>query len=272
MTEETAYLVRQHYEAAEEPLAVITRLLDALPSGSLSALQIAGLDQFHVGGLAATKALAELADIKPQMMVLDAGSGLGGPSRFLAETYGCAVTGIDLTSSFVAVSQMLGERSGLRNLRYQVGDLLALPFEDAQFDVVWTQHVAMNIQDRAALYQEFWRVLKPGGTLAFYDVLAAHDGAEPHFPVPWAERSDVSFLLTPSKTKAALAQAGFTVRTWNDVTAQTLTGFGQGPPPAAPGLSLATVMGPRFAEMAANLARSLREGRVCLVMGICKHS
>lgn len=274
--DDTAKLVQQHYEAAEDAadlVSKVARMLEALPDGPVSAFQVAGLDQFHVRGLAATKELAALAEIGREMTVLDAGSGLGGPSRFLASAYGCAVTGVDLTPSFVAVSQLLAERTGLSDLvRYKVGNLLALPFKDAQFDLVWTQHVVMNIQNRRQLYQEFQRVLKPGGILAFYDVLAAHDDSEPHFPVPWAESSAASFLLTPAKTKAALAMAGFTVRIWSDVTAETLVGFSQTQPAAAPGFSLATVIGPRFGEMAANLARSLREGRISLVMGICGRS
>src|SRR6266568_3505896 len=94
--------------------------------------------------------------------------------RNLAETRGCHVTGVDLAPSFVAVAKLLAERTGMAGLvSYQVGDLLALPFADARFDVVFTQHVVMNIPDRDQVYREIARVLKPGGRFGFYDVLAA---------------------------------------------------------------------------------------------------
>ena len=264
--------VRQHYEKNEADASLaskVTRILDSLPEGSVDSSQLAGLDQFHVMGLEATKQLAQMAGIESGAAVLDAGSGLGGPSRYLASTYGCRVTGVDLSPSFVTVAQLLAQRTGLHALvSYQTGDLLALPFTDSRFDVVWTQHVVMNIPDRERVYREFRRVLKPGGKLAFYDVLATDAKPELHFPVPWSESSGTSFLLTQDETNSVLARAGFTVTTWNDVTAEALTWMGQ-QRPAAQGLNLGVVMGPRFGEMGANLARNVREGRVRFVMAVC---
>jgi sarcosine/dimethylglycine N-methyltransferase len=227
------------------------------------------LDQFHVMGLAATEQLAQIAGIERGATILDAGSGLGGPSRYLASTYGCRVIGVDLTPSFVAVAQLLAQRTGLNTLvSYQIGDLLALPFPDSCFDAVWTQHVVMNIPDRERVYREFRRVLKPGGKLAFYDVLATDAKLELHFPVPWAENSETSFLFTQDETSSVLATAGFTITTWNDVTIEALNWIGQ-QRPSTQGSSLGVVMGPRFAEMGANFARNTREGRVRFVMGVC---
>jgi sarcosine/dimethylglycine N-methyltransferase len=125
---------------------------------------------------------------------------LGGPSRYLASNYGCHVTAVDLSPSFVTVAQLLARRTGLHALVcYQTGDLLALLFADSRFDVVWTQHVVMNIPDRERVYGEFRRVLKPGGKLAFYDVLATDAKPELHFPVPWSESGQVGapIGLTP---------------------------------------------------------------------------
>lgn len=272
MMNELSQLTRQHYEkneAGTSLVAKVSTVLDSLPEGAVDSLQLAGLDQFHVMGLEATKQLAQIAGLERGTTVLDAGSGLGGPSRYLASTYGCRVVGVDLSPSFVAVAQLLAQRTGLNALvSYQTGDLLALPFPDRGFDVVWTQHVVMNIQDRERVYREFRRILRSDGKLAFFDALAADTKPELHFPVPWAESSGTSFLLSAGETSSVLATAGFTITTWNDVTADALNWIGQQRPPAQ-GLSLGVVMGPRFGEMAVNLARNTQEGRVRFVMAVC---
>ena len=82
-------LTRQHYEkneAGANLVSKVSKILDSLPDGSVDSLQLAGSDQFHVMGLAATEQLAQIAGIKRGATILDAGSGLGGPSRYLAST------------------------------------------------------------------------------------------------------------------------------------------------------------------------------------------
>ena len=272
--QDTLELIRQHYEQDQDSASLvskITQILDALKDGPVNPSQLAGLDQFHVRGLSATKELAKVAGIQRGATILDAGSGLGGPSRCLAYAYDCSVVGVDLAPSFVAVSQLLAEKTGLSALvSYQVGDLSDLPFPDRRFDLVWTQHAVMNIHDRERLYREFRRVLKPGGKLAFYDVLAANGKPELLFPVPWAQNSGTSFLLTETETIAVHERVGFTISAWNGVTMEALTWIGQQKPPLPQALSLVTVMGTRFADMAANLVANIRKGRVRLVMGVCK--
>ena len=92
------------------------------------------LDQFHTRGLAATAELAELAGITADMSVLDVGSGVGGPARFLAATYGCHVTGVDLSEPFVDAARYLTERTGQSGqVSFQVASALELPFDDGSF-------------------------------------------------------------------------------------------------------------------------------------------
>ena len=265
-------LTRQHYEKNEAGASLVSKvskILDSLPDGSVDSLRLAGLDQFHAMGLAATEQLAQTAGIQRGSAILDAGSGLGGPSRYLVSTYGCRVTGVDLSPSYVAVAKLLAQRTHLDELvSYEVGDLSVLPFGDSSFDVVWTQHVVMNIPERERLYLEFRRVLKSGGKLALFDVLATDANLKPHFPVPWAENGETSFLFTEAETITALQRAGFTVAAWNDVTTEVAEWFGQQRPPAND-FSLGIILGPRLAEMLANLARNIREGRVRFVMGVC---
>ena len=268
-----AETVRDHYQAAIDDrsalLARISAAVDAMEP-PIDARRLAPLDQFHMGGLAATVAFAERVGIDADAKVLDAGSGLGGPARYLGETFGCRVEGVDLSPDYVAIAQLLTERAGLSDfVMFREGDLMQLPFEDAAFDLVWTQHVAMNIADRAGLYRELRRVLKPGGRLAFYDPLAADGHPDVTYPVPWAQTPGTSTLLTADETRAMLEGAGFSLTTLDDVTDEAMGWAArQGPPTQPGGANAGMIVGARMAEMAANFARNLREGRVRLAIGI----
>lgn len=269
-------VVRKHYEGDAGDLDLVTRVdqvLQQLGEGRITSEQLAGLDQFHSGGLKTTAEFLKLLDIKSQMHVLDAGSGLGGPSRYTAEHYDCQVTGVDLTESFVAVARRLAERTGMSDrVKYQVGNLLALNFPDEQFDVAYTQHVVMNISDREQVYSEMLRVLKPGGKFGFFDVLATDAKPAPLYPLPWAESSGSSILLTEAETHEALEKVGFVVETWKDVTQEVIKWFDTVQLPALQGTSqgptLKLVMGARFAQMGENFSRNLREQKLRLVMAV----
>src|SRR5438876_8319301 len=89
-------------QAILDALAALGKDLDAL-----SVDDLAPLDQFHGGGKPATLRLARLAALKPGMHVLDVGGGFGGPARTLAAEFGCRVTSIDLTPTYVEAARML---------------------------------------------------------------------------------------------------------------------------------------------------------------------
>lgn len=260
--------VESHY-ASRSLVDTVLAAVDAagLPAGLLKTGDLAPLDQFHVRGLSATKELAALAGIDATSRVLDVGSGIGGPSRHLAESFGCQVVGIDLTAEYCRVAEALTARTGLADkVSFKAANALDLPFEDGSFDVVWTQHVAMNIADRPRLYSEMYRVLKKGGRLALYDAIGI-DGREPLYPVPWARDPSTSFLLNAEATRAVLEKSGFTIRTWRDVSEESRQWFAaQKPPATPPKLGIHLMLGPDFRIMSGNFGRNVTEGRVGLLM------
>ena len=130
----------------------------------------------------ATEELATWAAVRPKHRLLDVGSGLGGTARYLTVSCGCDVVGVDLTEAYCRVAEELSRRVGLEEAtRFQQGSALALPFDDAQFDIVWTEHVQMNVEDKSGFYGELARVVKSGGRLAFHDIFAG-TGAPCIFP------------------------------------------------------------------------------------------
>jgi sarcosine/dimethylglycine N-methyltransferase len=261
--------VRNHYRATGlvERLKVVLAVFGP-EDQPLAPQQLAPLDQFHTRGLAATADLARLAGIEADMAVLDIGSGVGGPARFLAGTYGCRVTGVDLSEPFVDAARYLTERTRQTGqVSFKTANALDLPFDDGRFDAVFLQHVAMNIAERARLYREIRRVLKSSGRFATFDVVL--NGGEPHYPVPWARTPDTSFLMTAAATREAIESSGFRTLAWQDDTEAAEAWFAllraSGPPPSP---NLGVVMGSDIAQLAANLGRSLTEGRLGILTAV----
>jgi SAM-dependent methyltransferase len=266
---DTTATVREYYSRAGLTDRIKSVLATIAPDEQLlTFVQLAPLDQFHTRGIQATAELASAAGVEISTRVLDLGCGIGGPARYLAATFGCKVIGIDLSPVFIEAGTLLTARSGLsERVRCQVGDALHLPFKDAAFDVVFLQHVAMNVNDRAALYAEVRRVLGPAGRFVTYDIVLG-DG-DVVYPVPWARDSSTSFLLSEGDTRKELEQTGFRVALWRDDTQAALEWFKEAmaaPPPT--GLSLGVVMGPDFAFAAGNLARNLRENRLGVLSAV----
>ena len=231
---------------------------------------LAPVDEFHIRGREATRELASQVKLNSKHKVLDVGSGIGGASRYLAAEYGCQVIGLDLTDEYCQVARALADRLGLAShVSYRQGSALGMPFEDNAFDVVWTQHAAMNIADKSKLYSEISRVLRPNGYLAMYDVLAG-PVSPIYYPVPWASDSSISFLTTPDELHQLLGATGLHIISWRDTSEVGRAWFKEvamkmqqqgGSPP----LGFHVLLGPNFRVMAQNQVRNLNENRIVLI-------
>ncbi|GAB3430374.1 class I SAM-dependent methyltransferase [Flindersiella endophytica] len=220
-------LTRSQYSAGdsrrdiENALAAAGKHLDDLQPADLALL-----DDFHTMGRFATSHLADLAGLAglgPDSAVLDAGSGIGGTARYIADRFGCRVTALDLSEDYCATARWLNHLVRLDDrITVHHGDVTDLPFADRTYQVVFSQHVQMNIADKHRLYQEAHRVLADSGTLAIWDITAGTLD-EPDYPLPWADDPRLSHVVDSDHLRGTIEAAGFEIERWNDLTEQAAT-------------------------------------------------
>jgi SAM-dependent methyltransferase len=230
---------------------------------------LAIIDHFHGRGIVATEELVALLDPQPGNRVLDMGSGIGGPARWIAAKRGCHVTGVDLTPEFCAAAEALNAATGMSDrVRIINGSATDLPVENNAFDRAYSQNVIMNIADKPRFYREAFRALRPGGVLALSNVCAGA-GGPPYFPVPWATVPELSFLASVEDTRADIAAAGFNIVSFRDTTDELRPAvqrdLARVEREGLPALGVHLIMGERIREMRINSARSSAEGRVSTI-------
>ncbi len=266
-------VIRQHYTRHPEIAERIRHVLPEVGGNSMRPTYeaVSHFDQFHLGAGDATREMARVAELQPGPL-LDLGCGIGGPARMLAHDFGCEVTGVDLTESYCQAALTLSAWTGLAGeTRFVCASALDLPFPDASWPVVWSQHTAMNIPDKTRFYQEIARVLMPGGRLVMHDIVAG-TMREPYFPVPWSATPAGSFLLPARQVHERIVRSGLVEELWRDVTTAALARMQQSkaeraagmPEPPGPHL----VLGEDFKEMRRNLGRNMAEGRVSVVQAV----
>jgi ubiquinone/menaquinone biosynthesis C-methylase UbiE len=274
MTGSRAADLDSHYGRADLGDAIVAGLrASGKDPDRLAVEDLAPIDQFHIMGREATLDLARRAGLAAGALVLDVGGGLGGAARLLAHDFGARVTVLDYTATYCQVGADLTRRTGLQDLvRFEHGSALDIPSGEGRFDLVWTQHSSMNIEDKGRLYAEIRRVLRPGGRLALHEVMAGPNQPV-HFPVPWARDPRLSFLRAPAEVRELLRVEGFTELEWHDLSGPSLGWFRDRlaaapvtstPPP----LGLHLLLGADFQAMFLNQVRNLQEDRIAVVMAV----
>ena len=267
--------VSDHYTHGSLAEAILRGLEETVGHAhDIKPADLAPVDEFHIGGRAASAHLIDQLGFEPGMRVLDVGSGLGGTARYVAGDHGCHVTGIDLTPEYCDVARMLAERVDLADkVSYRECSALNMPFADDAFDGAYTIHVAMNIADKAKLYREVHRVVKSGATFGIYDILEGPTVGDLLFPVPWAATPQTSFLASIDQLPLMLEAAGFAIESRTDRSTFALDFFTQlerraaaGPPP----LGLHILMGEDFPTKAANMLDNVKQGRCAPWEIICR--
>lgn len=268
--------IAAHYDIDADLTSSVLAAIEK-EKGSLTGIcadDLIPVDGFHTRGRKSTVELARLLEVNPGAgdRVLDLGSGSGGTARYLASRFGCRVVGIDLIPAYVRLAHELSGLIGIADkTAFICGNVLDLPFADAGFDIVWTDHVQMNLPDKKQFAAEIARVLKPGGKIAVHEVFTGDQG-DPFLPAPWSGEAATSFMVRAEEMQAVFRKMNLLIRQWQDVTEISNQWFQKmqarrnaGP---IPPLGIHLLMGPNTAEKMANMGRSLAQGHARVILGL----
>jgi len=122
------------------------------------------------------KMLQEIAGVKKEDKVLDAGCGVGGSAFYLAKTCEAKVTGITLSEKQLEYANRKRDELNLQKLvDFKLEDYTATSFENNTFDLVWAIESITSSPEKRAFAKESFRLLKPGGKLIVADYFRTQD-------------------------------------------------------------------------------------------------
>jgi len=138
-------------------------------NGILRYEKIFGRHFVSTGGLETTELFVKMLDLKPGMLVLDMGSGIGGSAFYMADKHDVNVLGIDLSSNMVNIGLERANDLQEKRVQFEITDATKRNFPEASFDVIYSRDAIMHIDDKRSLYSSFLKWLKPGGKLLVSD-------------------------------------------------------------------------------------------------------
>eukprot|EP01084_Bolivina_argentea_P146063 255861_1 len=182
-------------------------------TGVLRYEKIFGKHFVSTGGLRTTKEFVNTyLNLKKGQSVLDVGCGIGGSAFYMAQNYSVNVLGIDLSTNMINIAneRLQDEQSNLDpnvSVSFELSDATKRNFPENSFDVIYSRDTILHIYDKLALFQSFFKWLKPGGTLFITDYCC---GDRPHSDAfKKYVQSRQYHLHTPSEYTQIIENAGF---------------------------------------------------------------
>eukprot|EP00262_Sarcandra_glabra_P012953 TRINITY_DN3455_c0_g1_i1.p1 TRINITY_DN3455_c0_g1~~TRINITY_DN3455_c0_g1_i1.p1 ORF type:complete len:491 (-),score=110.27 TRINITY_DN3455_c0_g1_i1:118-1590(-) len=137
-------------------------------SGILRYERVFGEGFVSTGGIDTTKEFVAKLELKPGQKVLDVGCGIGGGDFYMADNFDVEVVGIDLSINMIsfALEHAIGRNCAVE---FEVADCAKKTYPDNTFDVIYSRDTILHIQDKPALFRNFFKWLKPGGEVLISD-------------------------------------------------------------------------------------------------------
>ena len=168
---------------------------------------IYGHNFISTGGFESTRVIVPMLDLKPDMKVLDIGSGIGGSAFYMAKNFKAHVHGLDLSHNMLAIANERLQELKLESLvTFEYGDILESEAESV-YDVAYSRDAFLHIENKSLLFQVIKRALKPNGLLFFTDYCWGEGEHSEEFLAYVAQRG--YDLHTPKDYGNLIKQAGF---------------------------------------------------------------
>lgn len=189
-----------------------------IDNAKLKVEDLSSHDQYHYLGTAAVDDAIESLNIESEDIILDIGSGIGGPARYVAHKTGCQVIALELQYDLHKIATNLTERCGLSGqVEHRCGDILTFPEEDIDFDYIVSWLCFLHIKDRDALFRKCFNVLNPGGEMYIEDFYKVNEFNDKEMKV-LSEDIYCDYLPSSSDYQKQLIEKGFSKIEFKDKT------------------------------------------------------